>query len=129
MTWTSYHRRGDVLRTVVATADQRRDGTLPTDVDGVAATFRDDLDLRFVSNVDGTDLTEKTRDLDPEGTLFIVSSKTFTTQETMANATSAAPAIEKAAMLGGAVHAQALPPSSTARMRADIPIVRSTAPA
>ena len=48
---------------------------------------RRDLTLRFVSNVDGTDLTEKTRDLDPEGTLFIVSSKTFTTQETMANAT------------------------------------------
>lgn len=50
---------------------------------------RRDLTLRFVSNVDGTDLTEKTRDLDPEETLFIVSSKTFTTQETMANATSA----------------------------------------
>ena len=48
-----------------------------------------DLTVRFVSNVDGTDLVEKTRDLDPAGTLFIVSSKTFTTQETMANATSA----------------------------------------
>lgn len=47
------------------------------------------LTLRFVSNVDGTDLTEKTRDLDPEETLFLVSSKTFTTQETMANAGSA----------------------------------------
>ncbi|GAA5531903.1 glucose-6-phosphate isomerase [Deinococcus aluminii] len=47
------------------------------------------LTLRFVSNVDGTDLVEKTRDLDPEETLFIVSSKTFTTQETMANAKSA----------------------------------------
>ena len=47
------------------------------------------LTVRFVSNVDGTDLIEKTRDLDPEVTLFIVSSKTFTTQETMANATSA----------------------------------------
>lgn len=45
MTWTSYHRRGDVLRTVVAAADQCRDGRLPTDVEGVAATFRDDLDL------------------------------------------------------------------------------------
>ncbi|WP_216319411.1 glucose-6-phosphate isomerase [Deinococcus aestuarii] len=50
---------------------------------------RRDLTLRFVSNVDGTDLTEKTRDLDPAETLFVVSSKTFTTQETMANATSA----------------------------------------
>jgi len=48
-----------------------------------------DLTVRFVSNVDGTDLTEKTRDLDPEVTLFIVSSKTFTTQETMTNARSA----------------------------------------
>ncbi|MFC5847418.1 glucose-6-phosphate isomerase [Deinococcus petrolearius] len=47
------------------------------------------LTLRFVSNVDGTDLVEKTRDLDPAQTLFIVSSKTFTTQETMANARSA----------------------------------------
>ncbi|SMB91564.1 glucose-6-phosphate isomerase [Deinococcus hopiensis KR-140] len=47
------------------------------------------LTLRFVSNVDGTDLVEKTRDLNPEETLFIVSSKTFTTQETMANARSA----------------------------------------
>ncbi|WP_309570929.1 glucose-6-phosphate isomerase [Deinococcus sp.] len=48
-----------------------------------------DLTLRFVSNVDGTDLVEKTRGLDPAETLVIVSSKTFTTQETMANATSA----------------------------------------
>ncbi|WP_119674487.1 glucose-6-phosphate isomerase [Deinococcus sp. RM] len=48
-----------------------------------------DLTLRFVSNVDGTDLIEKTRDLDPAETLVIVSSKTFTTQETMANARSA----------------------------------------
>ncbi|PTA69067.1 glucose-6-phosphate isomerase [Deinococcus arcticus] len=48
-----------------------------------------DLTLRFVSNVDGTDLVEKTRDLKPEETLFLVSSKTFTTQETMANARSA----------------------------------------
>jgi len=47
------------------------------------------LTLGFVSNVDGTDLTEKTRGLDPQETLFIVSSKTFTTQETMANAHSA----------------------------------------
>ncbi|WP_293913642.1 glucose-6-phosphate isomerase [Deinococcus sp.] len=48
-----------------------------------------DLTVRFVSNVDGTDLTEKIRDLDPARTLFIVSSKTFTTQETMTNAASA----------------------------------------
>jgi len=44
------------------------------------------MTFRFVSNVDGTDLVEATRDLDPEETLFIVSSKTFTTIETLANA-------------------------------------------
>ena len=47
------------------------------------------LAFRFVSNVDGTDFVEATRDLDPEETLFIVSSKTFTTLETMTNAGSA----------------------------------------
>jgi glucose-6-phosphate isomerase len=45
--------------------------------------------FRFVSNVDATDLIEATRDLDAAETLFIVSSKTFTTQETMTNARSA----------------------------------------
>jgi glucose-6-phosphate isomerase len=45
--------------------------------------------FRFVANVDGTDLAEATRDLDPAETLFIVASKTFTTQETMANAQAA----------------------------------------
>ena len=44
------------------------------------------LTFRFVSNVDGTDFEEATRDLSPEETLFIISSKTFTTLETMANA-------------------------------------------
>jgi len=48
-----------------------------------------DLNFRFVSNVDGTDFAEATRDLDAEETLFIVSSKTFTTLETMTNAHSA----------------------------------------
>ena len=47
------------------------------------------LTFRFVSNVDGTDLVEATRDLDPAETLFIASSKTFTTLETMTNAESA----------------------------------------
>jgi glucose-6-phosphate isomerase len=50
---------------------------------------RRDLAVRFVSNVDGTHLAESTRDLDPAETLFIVASKTFTTQETMTNAHSA----------------------------------------
>jgi glucose-6-phosphate isomerase len=47
------------------------------------------LDFRFVSNIDPTDLAEATRDLDPASTLFIVASKTFTTQETLTNATEA----------------------------------------
>ncbi|CAM5397498.1 glucose-6-phosphate isomerase 2 [Streptomyces avidinii] len=47
------------------------------------------LTLRFVSNVDGADLHEAVRDLDPEQTLFIIASKTFTTIETITNATSA----------------------------------------
>jgi glucose-6-phosphate isomerase len=44
------------------------------------------LAFRFVSNIDPTDLAEATRDLDPASTLFIVASKTFTTQETLTNA-------------------------------------------
>ncbi len=47
------------------------------------------LTFRFVSNVDGTDFAEATRDLDPAETLFIVASKTFTTLETMTNARTA----------------------------------------
>ncbi len=45
-----------------------------------------DLTFRFVSNIDGTDFAEATHDLDPEETLFLISSKTFTTLETMTNA-------------------------------------------
>lgn len=48
-----------------------------------------DLTIRFVSNVDGTDFAEATYDLDPEETLFIVCSKTFTTLETLTNAQTA----------------------------------------
>jgi len=48
-----------------------------------------ELTFRFVSNVDGTDFAEAVRDLDPEETLFLVASKTFTTLETMTNAHSA----------------------------------------
>jgi glucose-6-phosphate isomerase len=50
---------------------------------------RREMTFRFVSNVDGTDFAEKTRDLDPEETLFVISSKTFTTLETMTNARTA----------------------------------------
>jgi glucose-6-phosphate isomerase len=48
-----------------------------------------DMTFRFVSNVDGTDFAEATQDLDPAETMFIVSSKTFTTLETMTNANTA----------------------------------------
>ncbi|HEY1350961.1 MAG TPA: glucose-6-phosphate isomerase [Ktedonobacteraceae bacterium] len=56
-----------------------------------ALTYYSDRSIttRFVSNIDGTDLVEATRDLDPAETLFIVSSKTFTTLETLTNARSA----------------------------------------
>ncbi len=50
---------------------------------------RREIQFRFVSNIDGTDMVEATRDLDPAETMFIVASKTFTTQETMTNALTA----------------------------------------
>ncbi|WP_406310291.1 glucose-6-phosphate isomerase [Streptomyces sp. NBC_00623] len=56
----------------------------------VLRSFTDrSLTVRFVSNVDGADLHEAVRDLDPAETLFIIASKTFTTIETITNATSA----------------------------------------
>jgi len=63
------------------------------------------LTFRFVSNVDGIDFVEATRDLDPTETLFIISSKTFTTLETMTNAQSARDWL--LAALGGDVKAVA----------------------
>jgi hypothetical protein len=45
MTWTTFHRRGEVLRTVIDTLDVRRDGVLPLDVPGVRETFGDELTL------------------------------------------------------------------------------------
>ncbi|HXC09685.1 MAG TPA: glucose-6-phosphate isomerase [Steroidobacteraceae bacterium] len=54
--------------------------------EALKAHTKRDMTFRFVSNVDGTDFVEAVRDLDPSQTLFIVSSKTFTTLETMTNA-------------------------------------------
>lgn len=51
--------------------------------------FKTRLNVHFVSNVDGNHLAETIKNLDPEATLFIIASKTFTTQETMTNAVSA----------------------------------------
>jgi hypothetical protein len=45
MTWTSFHRRGEILRDVIASANRRRDGLLPVDLPGVADTFDDELSL------------------------------------------------------------------------------------
>lgn len=45
MTWNSYHTRGEILRSVIETADRRQDGRLPMDVEGVAAKFDDEFDL------------------------------------------------------------------------------------
>ena len=45
MTWTSFHSRGEVLRTVEDAVNARRDGILPMDIDGVAENFADELDL------------------------------------------------------------------------------------
>jgi glucose-6-phosphate isomerase len=57
--------------------------------DALAAFRQDGLSCRFVSNVDGADLWAAVRDLDPATTLFVISSKTFTTIETLTNARSA----------------------------------------
>ena len=45
MTWNAFHNRGEILRTVIATADERLDGKLPTDVAGVREQFSNELDL------------------------------------------------------------------------------------
>ncbi|MHC4833274.1 MAG: glucose-6-phosphate isomerase, partial [Planctomycetota bacterium] len=71
------------------------------------------LNVRFVSNVDGTDFVENVRDLDPEETLFIVSSKTFTTLETMTNAHTARKWLLKG--LRKATGSKDLPKDATAR--------------
>ena len=57
--------------------------------DALRQFSRRDMQFRFVSNVDGTDFVEAVHDFDPEETLFIISSKTFTTLETLTNAHSA----------------------------------------
>src|SRR5690606_8957952 len=51
--------------------------------------YKSRLNMHFASNVDGTHIAETVKKIDPETTLFLIAYKTFTTQETMANATSA----------------------------------------
>jgi glucose-6-phosphate isomerase len=61
----------------------------PVMITEALGAYKDGPEVRFVSNVDATDFAESTRDLDPAETLFVVASKTFTTQETMTNALTA----------------------------------------
>ena len=61
----------------------------PVMVTEALKAYKNHLNLHFVSNVDGTHIVETVKNLNPETTLFLIASKTFTTQETMANAHSA----------------------------------------
>lgn len=61
----------------------------PVMVVSALKSFKNHLNVHFVSNVDGNHLAETVKELDPETTLFVIASKTFTTQETMTNANSA----------------------------------------
>jgi glucose-6-phosphate isomerase len=61
----------------------------PVMVTEALKSYKNHLELHFVSNVDGTHIVETLKKVDPETTLFLVASKTFTTQETMSNAHSA----------------------------------------
>ncbi|WP_020576515.1 glucose-6-phosphate isomerase [Actinopolymorpha alba] len=85
--WTGY--TGRPIRTVVNIGIGGSDLGPAMAYDALRAFTERSLTVRFVSNVDGADLHEAVRDLDPAETLFIVSSKTFTTIETITNATSA----------------------------------------
>ncbi|MDQ1039407.1 glucose-6-phosphate isomerase [Streptomyces sp. V3I8] len=85
--WTGH--TGRRIRTVVNIGIGGSDLGPAMAYDALRAFTDRDLTVRFVSNVDGADLHEAVRDLDPAETLFIVASKTFTTIETITNATSA----------------------------------------
>ncbi len=76
---------GDRIRTVINIGIGGSD-LGPAMITRALGSFHDGPDLRFVSNVDSSDFVENVRGLDPAETLFIVASKTFTTQETMTNA-------------------------------------------
>ncbi len=85
--WTGH--TGKPIRTVVNVGIGGSDLGPVMAYEALRHYSRRDLACRFVSNVDGTDFAEATRDLDPAETLFIISSKTFTTVETMTNANTA----------------------------------------
>ena len=85
--WTGY--TGKPIRTVINIGIGGSDLGPVMAYEALRHYSRRDLTFRFVSNIDGTDFAEATRDLDAEETLFIVSSKMFTTLETMTNARTA----------------------------------------
>jgi glucose-6-phosphate isomerase len=85
--WTGY--TGKPIRTVINIGIGGSDLGPAMAYEALRHYSQRDLTFRFVSNIDGTDFAEATRDLDAEETLFIVSSKTFTTLETMTNARTA----------------------------------------
>ncbi|MFB8244151.1 glucose-6-phosphate isomerase [Streptomyces sp. NPDC055952] len=85
--WTGY--TGRPIRNVVNIGIGGSDLGPAMAYEALRAFTDRELTVRFVSNVDGSDLHEAVRDLDPAETLFIVASKTFTTIETITNATSA----------------------------------------
>jgi glucose-6-phosphate isomerase len=85
--WTGH--TGRRVRTVVNIGIGGSDLGPAMAYDALAHYTAPDLECRFVSNVDGSDFLEATRGLDPAETLFVVCSKTFTTVETLTNATTA----------------------------------------
>jgi glucose-6-phosphate isomerase len=85
--WTG--ATGERIRTVVNIGIGGSDLGPVMAYEALRAYAAPEIQCRFVSNIDPTDLYAKTHDLDPASTLFIVVSKTFTTQETLTNATEA----------------------------------------
>jgi glucose-6-phosphate isomerase len=85
--WTGYS--GKAIRHVVNIGIGGSDLGPVMVCEALKAYSNRDIHMHFVSNVDGTHMAETLRQIDPETTLFIIASKTFTTQETMANAHSA----------------------------------------
>ncbi len=83
-TWRGY--TGKPIRTIVNVGIGGSDLGPVMAYEALRHYSQRDLSFRFVSNIDGTNFAESTRDLDPAETLFIISSKTFTTLETMTNA-------------------------------------------
>ena len=86
-TWKGYS--GKPIRSIVNIGIGGSDLGPVMVTEALKAYARDSLELHFVSNVDGTHIVEALKLCDPETTLFIIASKTFVTQETMRNATTA----------------------------------------